>query len=152
MANSPFPTPAENIVLDLLYEWLGERRCNRTTDEYLEIAQRVPKALSIHSYVNQRLGELADTRQNPLAARRSSLPFPPLWPYQICRFKSGDRRIVFEEFPTSVSLETVRKALKKSGLRTPRTGEGRIERPLQRALAMQGRPGRSQNPLTKLTC
>jgi hypothetical protein len=107
---SPFPTSAENIVIRLLYEWLGEQPYNRTMHEYVAIAQRVPKTLSIHAYVNQRLKAIVEARQNLPIALRSH------WPYQICRFKAGDRRILFEDFPASLSVETVRKALKKSGL------------------------------------
>ena len=38
-----FPTSAENIALDLIFDWLGEERCNRTMDEYRSIAKRLPK-------------------------------------------------------------------------------------------------------------
>ena len=38
-------------------------------------------------------------------------------PYEICYFKAGDRKIWFETFPTSLSIETVRQAWIKSGMR-----------------------------------
>ena len=40
---SPFLTSKENIVVNLIYEWLGESRINRTFDKYMEIASRFPK-------------------------------------------------------------------------------------------------------------
>ena len=75
-AMSQFPTSKENIALDLIFEWLGEPRINRTHDEYMEIASRLPKLDALHLYVNQRLREMADECHAP---------------YQICYFKTGDR-------------------------------------------------------------
>jgi hypothetical protein len=49
-----FLTSKENIVVNLLFESLGEVRCNRTMREYMAIAQRVPKIEAVHAYVNQR--------------------------------------------------------------------------------------------------
>jgi hypothetical protein len=43
IAVSPFITSKENIVVNLIYAWLGESRTNRTYDEYMEIASRFPK-------------------------------------------------------------------------------------------------------------
>jgi hypothetical protein len=37
-------------------------------------------------------------------------------PYQICYFKNEDRYPWCADFPTSISIETVRTALKKSGM------------------------------------
>lgn len=113
---NPFPTSAENIVLNLLFEWLGERRLNRTIDEYATIARRVPKAIAVHAYVNQRLREMSEVRRSPSEPGLCSTAVPSSWPFQICYFKAGDRSIWFADFPTSISLETVRTALKKSGL------------------------------------
>ena len=96
-----FPTPKENIVLDMLFEWLGESRCNRTMDEYIAIASRVPKTAAVHAYVNERLCKMGE------------IGFAP---YQICYFKAKDRHPWYASFPKSLSIETVRSALKKSGL------------------------------------
>jgi hypothetical protein len=103
MANkvSLFPTSAENIALDLIFHWLGEERCNRTMDEYRSIAKRLPKLEALHAYVNEMLGDLARAGRAP---------------FQICHFKKGDKYIKFVDFPTSVSRETVRLALVKSGM------------------------------------
>lgn len=98
---NPFPTSKENIVLDRLFEWLGESRINRTMEEYIAIALRVPKTEAVYAYVNQRLREMADAGYAP---------------YQICYFKAKDRYPWYAPFPTSLSIETVRSALKKSGL------------------------------------
>jgi hypothetical protein len=42
IAMTPFLTSKENIVVNLIYQWLGESRTNRTYDEYMEIASRFP--------------------------------------------------------------------------------------------------------------
>jgi hypothetical protein len=98
---SPFLTSKENIAVNLIYEWLGESRINRTYDEYMEIASRFPKLEACHAYVNQRLREMA---QKGIA------------PYGICYFKAGDRYPWYEDFPTSLSQETVRTALLKMAM------------------------------------
>jgi len=99
---NPFPTSKEDIVIDLVFGWLGESRINRTQAEYEAIIARVPKDEAVHSYVNQKLRELA---------QRGVVP------YEICYFKHGDRHPWYQSFPTSLSRETVRTALTKSGLR-----------------------------------
>jgi hypothetical protein len=104
---NPFPTSKENIVIDLVFEWLGESRINRTQAEYDAIIARVPKDEAVHAYVSEKLRLMASDG----AAR-----------YEICYFKRGDRRKPwYEAFPTSLSRETVRTALIKSGLRPKRT-------------------------------
>jgi hypothetical protein len=106
IAMSPFLTSKENIVANLIYQWLGESRDNRTDDEYMEIASRFPTIEACHAYVNQRLRKMAEAG---------------FAPYQICYFKAGDRYPWYEDFPTSLSRETVRTALLKMGkLQKPR--------------------------------
>lgn len=102
---SQFPTSKENIALDLIFETLGESRINRTDVEYKEIAARLPKLFTLHDDVNKRLHEMA-------AAGNA--------PYEICYFKKGDRHPWHEKFPTSLSIETIRTALIKSGMKQPR--------------------------------
>jgi hypothetical protein len=97
---SPFLTSKENIAVNLIYEWLGESRTNRTYNDYMKIALRFPKVEACFAYVNQRLREMADAG---------------FVPYDICYFKAGDRYPWYEEFPTSLSLETIRTALIKMG-------------------------------------
>lgn len=99
---SPFLTSKENIAASLVYEWLGESRTNRTFDEYMQIAARFPKPVACQAYVNQRLREIADTGNTPSDG--------------IIYFRAGDRYPRVEEFPTSLSLETVRSALVKMGM------------------------------------
>jgi hypothetical protein len=113
---SQFPTSKENIVINFLYEWLGERRYNRTTSEYAAIARRVPKIEALHRYVNQRLEKMAAARKDPTAHGLCSLAMPAHGPYQICYFQAGDKGSWLADFPTTLSKETVRKAVKKSGL------------------------------------
>jgi hypothetical protein len=105
IAMSPFLTSKENIVVNLIYAWLGESRFSRTYDEYMKIASRFPKVAACHAYVNERLREMAEAG---------------FAPYQICYFKTGDRYLWYEDFPTSLSMETVRTALLKMGARPNR--------------------------------
>jgi hypothetical protein len=88
IAMSPFLTSKENIVVNLIYEWLGESRINRTYDEYMEIASRFPKLAACHAYVNQRLREMADAGNAPFDG--------------ICYFKVGDRYPWYEELSNLV--------------------------------------------------
>jgi hypothetical protein len=98
---SQFLTSKENIALNLIFEWMGESRFNRTMDEYISIASRLPKLEALHAYVNQRLQEMADAGESP---------------YEISYFRPGDRYHRSKEYPTSLSIETVRLALHKSGM------------------------------------
>ena len=93
-------TSTENIVLNLIFEWLGEFRYNRSFNEYMEIAWRLPKLAALHAYVNQRLREIAGKA-----------------PYEICRFRAGDTFVKYEPYPQSLSITVVRTALVKSGMR-----------------------------------
>lgn len=103
---SRFPTSVENIALDLIFEWLGESRINRTYDEYMQIAARIPSIEACQAYINQRLREYAKSGNAPSSA--------------ICYFKEGHQRVWYKPFPTSISLETVRTALIVSGMREAR--------------------------------
>lgn len=102
---SQFPTSKENIVLDLIFESRGESRINRTYAEYMAIAARLPKLFTLHDDVNKRLSEMATAGNAP---------------YEICYFKKKDRYPWYEKFPTSLSIETIRTALIKSGMKQPR--------------------------------
>jgi hypothetical protein len=99
---SHFLTPHENIALSAIFLSLGEARGNRTIDEYMAIADRAPKQLTMHQNVNRVLMDLAISD----AGRP-----------QICRFKAGDQGRRFEEYPIELSPETVRRAWEKSGMR-----------------------------------
>ena len=98
---NPFLTSKEWIVIRLLFEWLGESPANRTLAEYIAIAKRVPKLFAIHAYVNQRLAEIADAGNAP---------------YLISYFRPGDCSTWYADFPRSLSIETVRMAVKKFGI------------------------------------
>jgi hypothetical protein len=101
----PFPTPIENVALNFAFEHVGESRYNRTTDEYIRIAAKLPPLKLLHYHINERLKKIHDSGSVP---------------YQICRFRAGDKRIVYEDYPKSVSIEVLRAALIKSGMRMPR--------------------------------
>ena len=95
-------TSNENLALSLIFGSLGESPFNRSMDDYLAVAARAPKLAALHADVNRALGKVA-------AAGCA--------PYEICRFKAGDQEIWWEKFPTSLSIETVRQAWNKSGMR-----------------------------------
>jgi len=109
IAVSAFLTSKENIVVNLVYGWLGESRFNRTYAEYMEIASHFPKVAACHAYVNEQLRAMAEAG---------------FAPYQICYFKADDRYPWYEDFPTSLSMETVRTALLKMEL-SPNLGDGK---------------------------
>lgn len=91
-------TSKENIAIDLVFDFIGESRFNRTLQEYVEIEDRLPKIDSASAYINSRLAELANSGRAP---------------YEICHFKRGDVGHYYVPFPTSLSRETIRKAIKK---------------------------------------
>jgi hypothetical protein len=95
-------TSKERLALNLIFGSMGESPFNRTIDEYLAIAARSPKLAVLHADINRVLGNMA-------AAGCA--------PYEICYFKAGDTKITGAKFPTSLSVETVRQAWVKSGMR-----------------------------------
>lgn len=99
------PTPVENIAVRLIFACRREERYNRTYEDYMRIASELPCLKELHHQVNRLLKE------------RLKLYGPP---YEICRFKAGDKRIRFEPFPESISRETIRTALIAWGMRQPR--------------------------------
>jgi hypothetical protein len=90
-------TSFENLALSLIFQVMGESRYNRSFDEYLEIASRAPSLKILHFRVSEALSKLA--------------------PSEICRFKAGDKRIIYEQTPLSLSMEVIRSAWAKSGMR-----------------------------------
>jgi hypothetical protein len=78
-AISPFPISAENIAINLIYEWMGESRINRSYDDYIAIAARFSKIEACVARVNQCLEELA---RSGFAKR-----------HEICHFRPGDKHI-----------------------------------------------------------
>jgi hypothetical protein len=105
------PTSVENIILDIAFDLMGQSRINRTLDEYMQIAARLPPLKVLHGMINERLSQMA--------AAGDAL-------YEICRFKAGDKYYRYEPPPTSVSLETVRNALTVARLREKRRRRSRI--------------------------
>ena len=101
---SKFPTSRENLAISIAFDLLGESRYNRTHEEYMAIAARLPPLKKLHGIINDRLAEIS----------KSGIPQD-----KICHFKTGDEYIHYKDFPTSLSLETVRSALTKIGMREP---------------------------------
>jgi hypothetical protein len=109
-----FPTPIQNLALNLAFSVLGERktgenRNNRTQQEYADITARLPPLKTLADQVNHALRELH--KCNGCMGIR--LP-------QICRFKAGDERYEYEELPSQISDETVRAGLEVAGMRPRR--------------------------------
>ena len=97
----PFLTSKENIALDLAFQWQKESRINRTFAEYLAIARKLPAIEALFVYINDELAKIHASGKVP---------------YDICYFKQGDRGHWYEPYPASLSRETIRRALKKSGM------------------------------------
>ncbi len=95
-------TMQEDLALDLIFEIVGERRVNRTMEEYAAIAAKLPPIKVLHGYANDRLREIAKDPRRPRG---------------LCYFKPGDRRAWFKPYPKSILLEVLRSALVKSGMR-----------------------------------
>lgn len=91
-------TSKETIAIELVFDLLNESRFDRTLQEYCAIETRLPKIEAAFVHVNARLAELAMSGRAP---------------YEICRFKKGDVGHFYEPFPTSLSRETIRRAIKK---------------------------------------
>lgn len=91
-------TSKESIAIDMIMDLIGECRFNRTYQEYIDIGARLPKIETAFVYVNARLKKLANSGQAP---------------YEICPFKKGDCGHYYLPYPTSLSRETVRRAIKK---------------------------------------
>src|SRR5689334_15348268 len=98
-------TPIQNLAVNLVFEVLGEKRENRTAQEYRDIAARLPALKMLEFKINERLKELHTTDRHRL--------------YEICRFQAGDERYQYEPLPTEISYETLRAALTIAGLRMP---------------------------------
>ena len=107
MSRQPqFPTPIQDITLNLIFAVMREERINRTDDEYKSIAARLPALKELTYQVNQLLQRIHECSGGRLP--------------EICRFKAGDQRVNYEPYPKSISQETVRAVLEISGMRQPR--------------------------------
>jgi hypothetical protein len=104
-----FPNPIQEIALNLTFAVLGERRINRTYDEYMAIAARLPPLKVLTFKINQFLQHM-----NKCSGCNGVL-LP-----ELCRFKAGHRQIVYESYPKRISYETVRAALELAGMRQPK--------------------------------
>jgi hypothetical protein len=104
-----FPTPIQEIALNLTFAVMRERRINRTYDEYMAIAARMPALKVLTFKINLFLQHLNKCS----GCNEVQLP-------ELCRFKAGDCRIVYEPYPQRISYETVRAALELAGMRQPK--------------------------------
>ena len=100
------PTPIQQIALNLTFAVMGERRINRTYDEYMAIAARLPALKVLTFKINQFLQHMNKCS----GCNGVQLP-------ELCRFKAGHCRIVYEAYPKRISYETIRAALELEGMR-----------------------------------
>jgi hypothetical protein len=105
-----FLTSTQNITLNLIFAFMEERRWNRNYSEYVDIAARLPPLKDLTFQVNRLLQQLHKCNDE---CNGFILP-------EICRFKAGDKRIIYEPYPKKISKETIREALVVSGMREPR--------------------------------
>lgn len=104
-----FPTPIQDIALNLIFAVMGETRFNRSYDDYMAIAAKLPSLKELTFEVNEML------RQLHKYDGRKGMRLP-----ELCRFRSGDKRITFEPYPEAISYQTVRTALTIAGMREVR--------------------------------
>jgi hypothetical protein len=103
-----FLTARQGIALDIAFGLQGESRFNREIDDwgatykYIYVASRAPKLAVLHADINGILRNMAAAGDVP---------------FDICSFKKGDHYYQYDKFPKSLSLETVRRAWVKSGMR-----------------------------------
>jgi hypothetical protein len=110
----PFPTPIQDIALNLVFDVRSECRFNRTYEAYMDIAAQLPPLKVLVHKINERLQEINERLQELHKTVGDPLP-------EICRFKAGDERIIYEPFPKKISIETLRAALVISEMRKPRS-------------------------------
>jgi hypothetical protein len=103
------PTQIQRLAVSLVFAAMGEGQINRTNEEYMAIAAKLPPLKRLLGMVN-RLLEL-----NQKCFKECGRPMP-----EICRFKAGDKLINFESYPREISYETLRAALVRSGMRDPK--------------------------------
>ena len=96
-------TASEELALCLISEWLGETFHNRTMADYRAIALKMPKLDALHEHVSDRWQELW---KNGFFERRL-----------IYTVHQSDGHSYYSKYPRSISKETVRTALVKSGWR-----------------------------------
>lgn len=103
-----YPTrkPLEEFAVDLLLETYGEHRFNRSAEAYEGLIALLPPLKQAYYLVNRRLNELHNAGQ--------------LKERLICYCKPGDLKPRYESYPTSISMETIRKGLATVGLRVPK--------------------------------
>jgi hypothetical protein len=127
---SKFPTSREDLALDIVFELMGESRYNRTHEEYMAIAAQLPPLKRLHGLINDRLAEMnseaidastdnATDATTDIATDGTTEKVIDALRGKVCHFKPGDKYVWYEDFPRSLSLETVRSALTKIGMREP---------------------------------
>ena len=104
-----FLTPVQDIAVNLVFAVMDETRINRTLHEYRHLAANLPPLKKLLGKINDLLKRLHQRSEE------TGIPLPLL-----CRFKAGDKRIVYESYPRVISSETLRIGLTVAGFRSPR--------------------------------
>lgn len=99
-------TVVERLALNLAFMTKGEWWGDRTTEDYIRIARSFPRLRILHSEINALLAH---------CHAMGCLPYS-----EICIFRRGDRKARYVPVPTSISIETIRRAMNKSKMRIPR--------------------------------
>lgn len=99
-------TVVERLALNLAFMTKGEWWGDRSSEDYMRIARSFPPLKILHLEINALLARCHAT---------GCLPFS-----EICIFRRGDLKPRFMPVPTSISKETLRRALNKSKMRIPR--------------------------------
>ena len=105
-ASVPLRKPLEELAVDLLLESYGEHRYNRSPEEYERLCALIPSLKEAYYRVNRRIRELHESGK-----LRERL---------ICDFRGGDQRPRYRKYPTSISIQTIRKGLAALGFRNPK--------------------------------
>jgi hypothetical protein len=98
-----FLTQVQDKVLDLVFEVMGESRINRSYEDYMAIAAKLPGLKILHHLVNERLQEKHKAGEMPKFYRKR-------WPGPV----------VYDRYPDKISIETLRAALTLSAMRQKR--------------------------------
>src|SRR5262249_1086883 len=92
------PAAIQHFAMKVLFEAMEEDPINRTPEEYRQMAARIPKSLKVmHAKINDYL------KTHPVSEFSCT---------EFTRFRARDKYRRIESYPTSISIETVRSALK----------------------------------------
>ena len=104
LQHRPRAMPLEELAVNLLFKALGEHRYNRSRQGYADLISLIPPLKEAIYLVNQGLQEIIESGQQ----------------HEICYFQAGDLAPRYIQFPSKISIDTLRKGLIANGLREPK--------------------------------